>query len=243
MAAPFRMYTDLAAWWPLLSPPSAYAEEVAELLPILLGAPDRVPVTMLELGSGGGSFAFHMKAHVRLTLSDLASAMLAVSRVTNPECEHIEGDMRALDLGRTFDLVLVHDAIVFATTPADARAVLGTAARHCRTGGGLVVIPDFVTETFEADENSGGSTMPDGRALRYTERKQDQDPADAIYETVYDFVVRDAGGQEEAVHEVHCHGLFPRASWLAWLDHAGFDAWSRPDPWGRDVFSARKRAS
>lgn len=243
MSAPFRMYTDLAVWWPLLSPPSAYAEEVAELLPTLLGAPDAVPGTMLELGSGGGSFAFHVKAHVRPTLSDLSPAMLAVSRALNPECEHLEGDMRSMALGRVFDLVLIHDAIVFATTPADVRAALATAARHCRTGGGLVLIPDFVTETFEADENSGGSTMPDGRALRYTERKQDQDPADAIYETVYDFVVRDAGGREEAVHEVHRHGLFPRASWLAWLGRAGFDATSRPDPWGRDVFIARKRAT
>lgn len=242
VAVPFRMYTDLAVWWPLLSPPSAYAEEVTELLPTLLGAPDAVPATMLELGSGGGSFGFHMKAHVRLTLSDLAAEMLAVSRVINPECEHVEGDMRVLDLRRTFDLVLVHDAIVFATTPADARAALATAARHCRPGGGLVLIPDFVTETFEADENSGGGTMPDGRALRYTERKQDRDPGDAIYETVYDFVVRDADGHEEAVHEVHRHGLFPRASWLAWLDGAGFAASARLDPWGRDIFSARRRA-
>ncbi len=236
------MYTDLAVWWPLLSPPSAYAEEVVELLPLLLAAPDSPPATMLELGSGGGSFAFHVKAHVRVTLTDLAPAMLAVSRAVNPECEHVEGDMRTMDLGRTFDLVLIHDAIVFATTPADGRAALVTAARHCRPGGGLVLIPDFVTETFEADENSGGSTLPDGRELRYVERKQDPVPGDGLYETVYDFVVREADGHEERVHEVHLHGLFPRASWLAWLDEAGFTATSRRDPWGRDVFVGRKRA-
>jgi len=237
------MYTDLAVWWPLLSPPSAYAEEVAELLPTLLAAPDAPPATMLELGSGGGSFAFHMKAHVRVTLSDREAAMLAVSRALNPECEHIEGDMRTMDLRRVFDLVLIHDAIVFATTPAAARAALATAARHCRPGGGVVLIPDFVTETFEADENSGGSAMPDGRELRYTERKCDPDPADAIYETVYDFVVRAADGSEERVHEVHQHGLFPRTSWLAWLDEAGYEATSHPDPWGREVFVGRRRAS
>ena len=243
MPHPFRMYSDLAVWWPQLSPPSAYAEEVAELLPSILAAPDAPPATLLELGCGGGSFAYHLKAHLRLTLSDLSPAMLAVSRTLNPECEHAEGDMRSLDLARAFDLVLIHDAIMFATTPADAQAALSTAARHCRPGGAIVLIPDFVTETFEADENSGGCETVDGSGLRYVERKWDPDPSDQTYETVYDFVVRAANGVEDAVHEVHRNGLFPRGAWIAWLRDAGFDATSRIDPWGRDVFIGRKRSS
>lgn len=235
------MYTDLASWWPHLSPPEAYAEEVAELRPLLLAAPDAPPRTLLELGSGGGSFAFHLTPHLRVTLSDLAPEMLAVSRALNPECEHIEGDMRTLDLGRVFDLVLIHDAIVFAVTPEDAQAAIATAARHCRPGGGLMLIPDFVTETFEADENRGGGTLPDGRALHYIERKQDSVPGDARYETVYDFVVRDADGREERLYEVHEHGLFPRASWTSWLEDAGFATRVVRDSWGRDLFVGRRR--
>ena len=38
--------------------------------------------------------------------------MLAINQATNPECEHIVGDMRTLDLGRQFDVVLIHDAIM-----------------------------------------------------------------------------------------------------------------------------------
>lgn len=30
-----RMYDDLAAWWPLLSPPDEYADEAADFLPRL----------------------------------------------------------------------------------------------------------------------------------------------------------------------------------------------------------------
>jgi hypothetical protein len=37
--------------------------------------------------------------------------MLGLSRALNPECEHLAGDTRTLPLGRTFDAVLVHDAI------------------------------------------------------------------------------------------------------------------------------------
>jgi hypothetical protein len=50
-----RIYTDLAHWWPLFSPPIHYVEEAADLLRILLNATDSPPKTLLELGCGGGS--------------------------------------------------------------------------------------------------------------------------------------------------------------------------------------------
>ena len=66
---------------------------------------------VLELGSGGGNLASHLKQHVQLTLTDLSPGMQQVSRALNPECEHIVGDMRTLRLNRLFDAVLVHDAV------------------------------------------------------------------------------------------------------------------------------------
>jgi SAM-dependent methyltransferase len=237
-----RMYADLAAWWPLLSPPEEYSEEAADLLPSLLAAPDAPPATLLELGSGGGSLASQLKQHLRLTLTDPSPQMLAVSRAVNPECEHLEGDMRTLDLGRTFDLVLIHDAVMYMTTPADVQAALATAARHCRPGGGIAVLPDCVTETFDADVNCGGSDAPDGRGLRYLEWTCDPDPADTQIEVVYAFVLRHADGTVDATHEVHQNGLFPRADWHQWLRDAGFTVTSRVDPWGRDVFVGRHTA-
>ncbi len=241
MSRPFRMYSDLAEWWPLLSPASEYEEEAADLLPELLGTPDAPPQTLLELGAGGGSLAWHLKAHLRLTLSDLSPEMVAVSQTVNPECEHVVGDMRTIDLARTFDVVLIHDAIMYATTPADVQAALATAARHCRPGGAVMVIPDSVAETLEPDTHNGGSDAPDGRGLRFIEWSWDPDPADDTFETVYAFVLRRADGTIEVTHEVHTNGIFPRASWLAWLGEAGIDATVRTDPWGRDVFVGRRR--
>ena len=40
------------------------------------------------------------------------------------------GDMRSLRLPRQFDVVLIHDAIMYATGPADVQAALRTAAIH-----------------------------------------------------------------------------------------------------------------
>ena len=88
------MYDELAGWWPLLSAPAVYAEEAAIYRRLLVEAADRPPATVLELGSGGGNNASHLKAHFQLTLVDRSPGMLAVSRELNPECEHVQGDMR-----------------------------------------------------------------------------------------------------------------------------------------------------
>ncbi len=231
-----RMYSDLAKWWPLLSPPSHYVEEADDLVPYMLAATDPPPVTVLELGSGGGSFAFHLKRHFRMTLADLSEQMLAVSRAINSECEHIQGDMRTLDLGRTFDLVLIHDAIMYMTDEESMRATLQTVSRHCRPGGATILMPDFVKESFEPSTSTGGEDGPDGRALRYMDWSWDADPDDTTVETVYAFLLREG----DTVHvelDRHRNGVFPRETWMQWLREAGFTPSSRVDPWEREVFT------
>lgn len=211
-------------------------EEAADLVPRLLAASDRQPRTLLELGAGGGSLAFHLKRHCRLTLTDLSPGMLAASKTINPECEHQVGDMRTLRLGRLFDVVVIHDAIMYATEPAHVKAALETAAIHCRTGGIVAVLPDYVRETFEPGTDHGGEDAPDGRGLRYLEWKWDPDPSDDTFVVDYAFLLRDANGEVAVTYDRHIEGLFARAQWLAWFADAGIPATSSLDQWGRDVF-------
>jgi trans-aconitate methyltransferase len=235
MTALPRMYRDLAQWWPLISPPSHYEEEAADLLSRL---PTRRPATLLELGAGGGSLAFHLKRHFQMTLTDVAEEMLAVSRQVNPECEHRLGDMRTLRLHRQFDVVLVHDSIMYATEPEDVRATLHTAAIHCRVGGTVAVLPDFVRETFVSGTDHGGEDAPDGRGLRYLEWTWDPDPNDHTYVSEYAFLMRSPDGRVSVAYDRHVEGLFPRNDWLQWFTQAGLNATSSVDPWGREVFLA-----
>jgi SAM-dependent methyltransferase len=46
---------------------------------------------VLELGSGGGNNASHLKARFEMVVVEPSPAMLAVSRALNPECEHEHG--------------------------------------------------------------------------------------------------------------------------------------------------------
>jgi SAM-dependent methyltransferase len=236
------MYTDLADWWPLFSPPSHYIEEAADLLPVLLEAPDREPKTLLELDCGGGSLANHLKKHLRLTLTDQSEAMIEVSRQVNPECEHLVGDMRSIEIGREFDLVFIHDAIMYATDPKSVQATLHTAYRHCRPGGATVVVPDFVKETFEPKTSTGGEDDTDGRGLRYLLWIWDPDPSDHTYNADFAFLLRDTNGDVHVDIDLHRFGLFPRAAWLDGFQEVGFSVRSRIDPWERDVFVAKKPA-
>src|SRR5262249_19729731 len=137
-----RLYdATLAPWWPLLSPPADDADEAKWILESLRGVLGGVPAHILELGSGGGNIASHLTSYARMTLVDLSPDMLAVSRKLNPNTEHIEGDMRSLRLGRTFDAVMIHDAITYMTTEQDLVAALATAHVHLKPDGALIVIP------------------------------------------------------------------------------------------------------
>lgn len=177
---------------------------------------------MLELGAGGGHNAYYMKQHFDLTLSDLSYEMLAVSRELNPSCEHVQGDMRALDLGRTFDAVFVHDAVDYMTTEADLARAMATAYRHARTGGVVLFVPDTLRETFEHDSSCGGSDGPDGRGVRFMEWSYDPDPTDTTTTTHYTFLLREIDGSVRTVTETHVLGLFPESTWLRLLAEQGF---------------------
>jgi trans-aconitate methyltransferase len=236
---PPRFYDELAEWWPLFSPPEHYVEEAADLLERLPHASSSSRQALLELGCGGGSLASHLKSRFALTLTDRSASMLAVSRRVNPESEHIVGDMRTLRLKRQFDVVLVHDAIMYAVTPEDVLATLQTAAAHCQPAGAVVVIPDYVRETFTPGTGTGGGDAADGRGFRYLEWRWDPNPLDDTYVVDYAFMMREVTGAARVVHDRHVEGLFARASWLQWFRAAGLVARSEIDRWGRDVFVAR----
>jgi SAM-dependent methyltransferase len=235
-----RLYAELAEWWPLLSPASDYEAEVAELVAILRDACPSPPRTLLELGCGGGSMAFQLKQYFTLTLTDRSPRMLEVSTAVNPECEHLQGDMRSLDLGRTFDAVLVHDAIMYAASRPSLRATLATAARHLSCGGAVVLLPDYVAETYRPGTSHGGEDASDGRGLRYVEWSFDPDPADESFDLCYAFLLRETDGSVRVEQDRHSLGLFSREVWLQLLEEAGFEAKSFTDSLQRVVFTGRR---
>ncbi len=223
MASLPLLYTELADWWPVLSSPEDYEEEAA-FYRTVIEKHARIPVyKVLELGSGGGNNASHLKQHFELTLVDLAQRMLAVSRNLNPECEHIRGDMRNMRLGKQFDAVFIHDAISYITTEADLSRVMETAAVHCKPGGVALFCPDEIKETFQEGVKTGGHDAG-LRSLRYLEWRWDPDPSDNQYFVDFAYFIRETRESVHCVHDTHHCGLFARATWLRLLEEHGFQA-------------------
>ncbi len=233
-----KMYNELARWWPLVSPVEEYEDEAAFFLSLLEPVTSRPPVTLLELGSGGGSNAVYMKsAFASVTLIDLSPGMLAISRALNPECEHLPGDMRSIRLERQFDVLFVHDAIDYMLTLDELRQAMETAFIHCKPGGVALFVPDHVRETFEPDTDHGGSDG-DGRGVRFLEWTYDPDPEDTTCITDYVFMLREDGQPVHIEYDQHIHGLFPLEDWLRLLDETGFRATYVLDDYERHVFVA-----
>jgi SAM-dependent methyltransferase len=222
-----RLYGEFAEWYPMLSSPSDFAEDAGIYLDLLTEAAGSAPRTLLELGAGAGNTASHYKGSVRATLVDRSPRMLSVSKQQNPECEHLEGDMRTVRLGRTFDAVLVHDAVQYLTTEADLQNAMTTAFEHCRPGGVALFAPDYTRESFTPATTHGGHDG-NGRSMRYLAWIWDPDPSDTTYVVDFAYLFHEVGQPTRSVHEQHIQGLFGRATWLAHLEKVGFQPSVRP---------------
>ena len=227
-----RLYGDLAPWFHLLTSPSDYDVESARYERLILDAvPDAT--TLFELGSGGGNNASFLCKRFTCTLSDLSPQMLTLSRALNPGAEHVLGDMRTLRLGRTFDAIFVHDAVMYMATEDDLRSCMETAFAHTRPGGAALFVPDCTRETFVPGTDHGGHDGDDGRALRYLEWTHEPGPGESSFAVDYVVLLTEPGAEARLVHDRHLHGLFPEHTWLYLLEAAGFAA--HVDPGNPDV--------
>jgi SAM-dependent methyltransferase len=222
-----KLYRELADWWPVLSSPEDYAEEAEFFRKVILSSINTKSNALLELGCGGGNNASHLKKHFQMTLTDLSPGMLAVSRQLNPECEHIQGDMRTLRLNRLFDVVFIHDAIGYMTSEADLGQAIETAYLHTKAGGLALFVPDHTVETFKSTTHHGGHDRGN-RSLRYLEWTWDPDPNDTTFLSLLVYVLREGKDKVKVIPDRHIGGLFKYADWLRLITDAGFQSRAIP---------------
>jgi len=221
------LYGELAEWWPILSAPEDYAEEAKFYQNTILSTSPTVPKTLLELGSGGGNNAFHMKQKFDMTLVDLSPEMLEVSKELNPDCEHIQGDMRTVRLEREFDAIFIQDAIMYMRSEADLLQAIETVYAHCKAGGVALLAPDHTRETFKASSGHGGHDV-EKRGLRYLDWTWDPDETDTTFQSYMVYLLRDETDEVRCVVDHHVFGLFGQDEWLRLIAKAGFQARSLP---------------
>jgi SAM-dependent methyltransferase len=97
------------------------------------------PRTVLDAGCGTGRVAIELaRRGIDVVGVDRDPSMLRTARARAPEVEWCESDLAHLDLGRSFDVVVMAGNVPLFTAPGTHAALVAGCARHVAPGGVLV---------------------------------------------------------------------------------------------------------
>ncbi|MEY2472419.1 MAG: hypothetical protein QOK28_1748 [Actinomycetota bacterium] len=97
------------------------------------------PATVLDAGCGTGRVAVELaRRGVDVVGVDVNPSMLAVARERAPHIDWVESDLTALDLGRTFDVVVMAGNVPLFTPAGTLAALAAACARHVAHDGVLI---------------------------------------------------------------------------------------------------------
>jgi SAM-dependent methyltransferase len=97
------------------------------------------PRSVLDAGCGTGRVAVELaRRGIEVTGVDVDAGMLDKARAKATDLPWILADLATLDLGRTFDVVVMAGNVMIFLSPGTEAAVVSAAARHLEAGGALV---------------------------------------------------------------------------------------------------------
>lgn len=100
---------------------------------------DFSPRTVLDAGCGTGRVAIELaRKGIDVVGTDVDASMLATARRLAAGITWVESDLAELDLGRTFDVVIMAGNVPLFTAPGTEAALVAGVARHVQPGGVLV---------------------------------------------------------------------------------------------------------
>ena len=128
-----------------------YLELAASLVP--------PPGKMLDLGCGSGEplARYFIERGYEVTGVDVVEEMLAMCRARFPHLKWLEADMRRIDIGERFGIVIAWDSY-FHLPPDDQRRMFETFRRHTAPGG-VLMFTSGVTEGAAIGGNLFGDKL------------------------------------------------------------------------------------
>lgn len=217
-----RLYNDLAWTWHIISKPEDYVEEGEDFINKIKEHAKIEVREILNLGCGGGNLDWVLKHAFKVTGVDISNSMLANARRINPENEYHQGDMRSVRLGRTFDAVVIHDAVNYMLTPADLKAAFETAYIHLKPGGVMITYAEVWKENFKQNRVRYQTEVKDNIEITFIENYYDPDPDDTFYESTFIYLIR-KNGILRIETDLHYCGVFPLELWPNTLKEIGFE--------------------
>jgi len=125
---------------------------------------DPVPASVLDAGCGTGRVAIELSRRgITAVGVDVDPSMLDHARRAAPQIEWIGHDLTTLDLGRTFDAVVMAGNVPLFTPPGTHADLVAGCARHVGPGGALVagfqLGRSYSLESFDAHCSIAGLTL------------------------------------------------------------------------------------
>jgi ubiquinone/menaquinone biosynthesis C-methylase UbiE len=207
------IFDSYASYYDLLYRDKDYAAE-AEFINQLLQQHALSPQSILELGCGTGAHAVVLGSQgyqvhgVDLSFQMLDRARSRLSKLPSEQASQISfshGDIREIQLDKTFDAVLsLFHVVSYQTTNDDLKAVFNTAKRHLKKGG-----------IFIFDCWYGPAVLSDRPTVRLKRMKDDRisvariaepllHPNDNLVDVNYQIFVTDkVSGSVEEFQETH----------------------------------------
>ena len=224
-----KLYQELAWVWSVLTPPQAYEEEAMLLLTICSEQLQRPVESLLELGCGGGFLASQIPDSVDVELVDSSDKMIDISRQHNPRRVHVLGDMCSVDRQRTFDVVLVHDSVMYLQSFDDLLRLLANAKKHMHAHSVLCIIPDVVKESAQERVLQGSGAKED-TTIVLTEWHWDPDPTDDFILVEFSLLLRKVKNVS-SMHESHRMMVLSLEQWSTAFTAAGLQMRLPEVPW------------
>lgn len=97
------------------------------------------PRSVLDAGCGTGRVAIELARHgIEVVGVDIDPSMLAEAMRVAPDLEWVQADLTTLDLGRSFDVVVLAGNVPLFCDVATRNALVVASAAHVNSGGSLV---------------------------------------------------------------------------------------------------------
>lgn len=122
------------------------------------------PEKVLDAGCGSGRVAIELARHgIEVVGVDIDASMVAEARRRAPNLVWIETNLVALDLGRTFDVVVLAGNVPLFCAPAMRHLMIDACARHVSPGGAMVagfqVERDYHLDHYDSACQAAGLTL------------------------------------------------------------------------------------
>ncbi|HJR45864.1 MAG TPA: class I SAM-dependent methyltransferase [Actinomycetota bacterium] len=225
-----RFYDALYSW-------KDYRGEIEKLLAII----DRhVPKagSLLDVACGTGKHLELLRDRFDVEGVDLDPELLDIARARNRGLSLHLADMRELDLGRTFDVVMcLFSSIGYVGTKTGLERATAALAAHVAPGGVLLIEPWFSPQTFQPEGHIGWLAVdePDLKIVRADLPREE----DGVSIIDFHYLIATHDGIDY-VTERHELGLFTPQQHRAAITAAGLELREEDEFMGRGLYVATR---